>query len=117
MTDTGTVPTAPGVTAARLRDLRRWNLGLTVLHLAQAVAMVLLTSDFAIAVILSFPDGPPGTTGLETSTLFDLRIGWAVALFLGLAGLDHLLTSTVLRGVYEHDLLGGSTASGGLSTP
>ena len=40
-------------------------------------------------------------------TLFDVRIGWAVALFLGLAALDHLLTATVSRGVYERDLRRG----------
>ncbi len=104
MTHSATVPTAAGVTTERLRDLRRWNIALTVLHLAQAVAMLVLTSNFAIAVIASFPGGPPGTEGLSTETIFDVRIGWAVALFLGLAGLDHLLTSTVARGVYERDL-------------
>lgn len=107
MTHSPTVPTATGVTGERLSGLRRWNIGLTVLHLAQAVAMLLLTGDFAIGVISSFPDGPPGTEGLSTSTIFDLRIGWAVALFLGLAGLDHLLTATFARRVYERDLARG----------
>ncbi len=97
-------PTATGVTSARLGNLRRWNLGLTVLHLGQAVAMLLLTNAFAIGVLSSFPDGPPGTRGLSTTTIFDLRIGWAIALFLGLAGLDHLLTATFARKVYERDL-------------
>jgi len=107
MTDLTPVPTAQGVTSERLRDLRRWNIALSILHLAQALAMLVLTSNFAIAVIASFPDGPPGTKGLSTSTIFDLRIGWAVALFLGLAGVDHLLTSTAARGVYERDLSRG----------
>lgn len=98
---------ATGVTSERLSGLRRWNVGLAVLHLGQAALILFLTSDFAIAVISSFPDGPPGTTGLVTSTLFELRIGWAVALFLGLAGLDHLLTATVARKVYERDLQRG----------
>lgn len=107
MSDIATVPTATGVTGERLRNLRRWNIGLTVLHLAQAVAMLLLTSDFAIGVLSSLPDGPPGTRGLSTSTIFDVRIGSAVALFLGLAGLDHLLTATWARNVYERDLRRG----------
>ncbi len=107
MTHSATASTASGVTSERLQDLRRWNLGLTVLHLAQAIAMLLLTSDFAISVISSFPDGPPGTEGLSTSTIIEVRIGWAVALFLGLAGLDHLLTATFARGVYERDLAHG----------
>ncbi len=98
---------ATGVTDARLQNLRRWNLGLTVLHLAQAVAVLLLADDFAIAVTSSFPDGPPGAPIPAPETLFDVRIGWAVAAFLGLAAVDHLLTATVGRGTYERDLRRG----------
>jgi hypothetical protein len=32
---------ATGVTADKLKNLRTWNVGLTVLHLGQAVAMLL----------------------------------------------------------------------------
>lgn len=98
---------ATGVTSERLSNLHRWNVGLTVLHLGQAVLILFLTSDFAIAVTSSFPEGPPGTAVPAPSTLFDVRIGWAVALFLGLAGLDHLLTATLSRDVYERDLQRG----------
>jgi len=98
---------ATGVTDVRLQNLRRWNLGLTVLHVAQAVAVLLLADDFAIAVTSSFPDGPPGAPIPAPETLFEVRIGWAVAAFLGLAALDHLLTATVGRGTYERDLRRG----------
>ncbi len=107
MNSTATAPTATGVTTERLGHLRRWNIGLTVLHLGQAVAMLLLTNAFAIGVLSSFPNGPPGTKGLTTTTIFDVRIGWAIAIFLGLAGLDHLLTATFARKVYERDLRRG----------
>jgi len=92
--------------------------------------MLFLTNGFAIAVISSFPDGPPGTTGLTTSTVFDLRIGWAVALVLGLAGLDHLLLAwrrgARVRGavfssnMYEHrqpDSQGSRCSTGGAGPP
>ncbi len=98
---------ASGITGDRLADLRRWNLGLTVLHLAQAVAVVVLADDFAIAVTSTFPEGPPGTAPPAPDALFDVRIGWAVAVFLLLAALDHLLTGTVARGTYEDDLRRG----------
>jgi hypothetical protein len=98
---------ATGVTDARLIGLRRWNLGLTAVHLAQAVLILMLAGGFAISVTSSFPEGPPGTPAPAPSTLFDVRIGWAVAVFLGLAALDHLLTATVSRGVYERDLRRG----------
>lgn len=101
----GTV--APGVTAPRLANLRRWNLGLVVLHLAQAVAIALLAGDFAIAVTSSFPEGPPGTPAPAPETLFEVPIGVAVAVFLAMAALDHLLTATVSRETYERDLRAG----------
>ena len=98
---------ATGVTEERLAGLRRWNLGLTVLHLAQAVAIAILAGDFAIAVTSSFPEGPPGTPAPTPETMFGVRIGWAIAIFLGLAALDHLITATVSRDTYERDLRRG----------
>jgi hypothetical protein len=99
--------TASGVTSERLAGLRRWNLGLTVLHVAQAVAVLVLASDFAVTVTSTFPQGPPGSVPPAPESLFDVRIGCAVAVFLGLAALDHLLIATVLRGRYEDDLRTG----------
>ena len=98
---------ATGVNDAKLKNLRVWNIALTVLHLGQALAMLLLTNDFALKVLSSFPDGPPGTEGLVTKNLFEVRVGWAIAAFLALAGIDHLLTSTVARRTYESDLKNG----------
>ena len=107
MAGTQRTTVATGVTDTRLTGLRRWNLGLTVVHLAQAALILFLADGFAIAVTSSFPEGPPGTPVPVPATLFDVRIGWAVAVFLGLAALDHLLTATVSRGVYEGDLRRG----------
>ncbi len=100
-------PVATGVTERRLAGLRTWNLGLTMLHLVQAVVVVLLAGDFAITVTSSVPEGPPGSPAPAPEALFDVPIGWAVAVFLLLAALDHLLTGTVLRGTYERDLKRG----------
>jgi hypothetical protein len=99
--------TASGVSDDRLTGLRRWNLALAILHLVQAVAIVALATDFAITVTGSFPAGPPGTDVPPPEALFDVPIGAAIAAFLGLAALDHLLTATVARGTYERDLRRG----------
>lgn len=99
--------TASGVTAERLSGLRKWNLALAVLHGGQALAMVLLASDFAISITTSYPEGPPGTPQPAPSALFDVRIGIAIAIFLVLAAVDHLLTATVARETYESDLRRG----------
>ncbi|MDX1622095.1 MAG: heliorhodopsin HeR [Nitriliruptorales bacterium] len=98
---------AAGVDDATLKRLRWGNLGLTVLHLVQAVVVVLLASDFSIAVTETFPQGPPGSDQPAPEPLFEVTIGWAVAVFLALAALDHLATATVGRGAYERDLRRG----------
>lgn len=99
--------TASGLTDNRLKSLWIWNLTLTVLHAAQAVVILVLATDFAITITATFPTGPPGAPVPAPESLFDVRIGAAIAVFLGLAALDHLLTSTVFRRRYETDLLGG----------
>jgi hypothetical protein len=99
--------TATGVDEGSLRSLRRWNLALTVLHLGQALAVFVLATDFAVTVTRSLPTGPPGTPPGAPEALFDLPIGAAVAAFLLLAALDHLLTATAFRRTYDDDLRAG----------
>lgn len=91
----------------RLSNLRAWNLGLTVLHLAQAVVILLIAGSFAIEITSTFPEGPPGTRRPDPEGLFSVRIGAAITLFLLLAAIDHLLTATTARRVYESDLRRG----------
>jgi Heliorhodopsin len=98
---------AEGMTTQRLSTLRKWNVALSFIHLAQAIALVVLSGTFAIAVTSSFPEGPPGSPVPAPETLFHLRIGWAIGAFLLLAAIDHALTATVLRELYERDLRRG----------
>ena len=95
------------ISSERLSNLRKWNIGLTVLHIAQAIAIALMAGSFAITITSTFPEGPPGTRIDTPGSLFDLPIGPAVALFLALAALDHLITATVMRATYERDLARG----------
>jgi hypothetical protein len=95
------------ITADQSNSLRKWNIGLTVLHAVQAVVILVLASDFAITITTAPPDGPPGTRVPQGEALFDVRIGAAVAVFLGLAAIDHFLTATVARSTYESDLRAG----------
>jgi len=99
--------TVINATPERLANLRKWNLSLTVLHLAQAVGIFILTGPFAILVTSTFPEGPPGFRTESTKELFSLRIGPVVGVFLLLAALDHFLTATVARSTYEQDLSRG----------
>ncbi|MGL5819146.1 MAG: heliorhodopsin HeR [Phycicoccus sp.] len=95
------------LTAPRLARLRIGNIALTVLHAAQAVAVVVIASDFAIDVTTAYPAGPPGTAVPQPEPAFAVSVGAAVAVFLALAALDHLLTGVVLRGRYERSLARG----------
>ena len=103
----GTTTVASGVTPERLANLRTWNIGLTILHAVQAVLIVVLSGDFVIQVVSTFPEGPPGTRVPPSEPLFDVRVGFAIGLFLALAAIDHLVTATVGRSTYESDLRGG----------
>ncbi len=95
------------VSSEQAANLRRWNIGLGVLHAVQALVIVVLAGDFAITVTSQFPSGPPGSAPPAPEALFDVRIGAAVALFLALAAVDHLLTAIVFKDRYERDLGAG----------
>ena len=91
----------------RQRGLRRFNLAAAALHALQAVAVVALATDFALPVSASYLAGPPGTDPTEPTVLFDLPTGLAVAAFLALSALAHLVVSTVWWRGYVDDLSRG----------
>ena len=95
------------ISDSQFSNLRKWNLGLTLLHAAQAAIILVLAGDFAITFTSATPDGPPGTRVPQGEGIFDLPIGIAVAVFLALAAFDHLLTATVAKQPYEADLRRG----------
>ena len=104
---TPTTTAVTGVTPERVAGLRRWNLGLAVLHGAQAVLILVMASDFAITITTTYPQGPPGTRLSTPEELFNVPIGPAIAVFLLLAAIDHFATATIARPTYESDLRRG----------
>lgn len=96
--------------AASLRRLRLGNAGLAVLHLAQAIVILLLSNDFTLPVTGAFLDAQPGSPIPPQETLFDLPLGPAVAAFLLLAAIDHALVAAPgVHGWYERRLLAGES--------
>jgi hypothetical protein len=90
--------------AAAFRCLRLWNALLAVLHAGQGAVILALSNSFTLPVTISFLKGPPGTR-TSTSTVYHLRIGPVVALFLFLAALDHALVAAPrVRDWYERNL-------------
>jgi hypothetical protein len=81
------------LTPQRAARLRVFNAVLAVVHAAQAVAILLLSPDFALTVSETFPEGPPGTATPAPEAWLDIALGPAVAAFLLLAALDHALVA------------------------
>jgi hypothetical protein len=92
----------------RLASLRRWNLGVGLAHLAQAVAILLLAAAASLPVSIGYLSGPPGAGEYGgPKLLFDLRIDIAVAAFLLLAAVDHISVGTWGRRWYEGQVVRG----------
>jgi hypothetical protein len=73
-----------------LARLRPYNLAAGCVHLAQAVAIVVLANNFALPVRATYMTGPPGpAVGSQTVTFFNLNFAWAIAAFFGLSALAH----------------------------
>ena len=87
-----------------LRRLRRYNVGMGLLHAIQGIAVLALSNDFGLPVTATFMDGPPGTTG-ESSELFTLPIGPAVAAFLLMSAAAHLVIAGPTWAWYRRNLL------------
>jgi hypothetical protein len=84
--------------------LRRDNVVAALVHLVQAVAVLVLATGFALPVTASYLEGPPGTAPQDPVTLFDIRTAVAVAAFLGLSAVAHAVVATVWWPRYLADL-------------
>ena len=90
--------------ASRAASLRRWNIGLGFVHAAQAIAVLALATAFALPVTATFMDGPPGAPAGAPTTLFEVSVAEAVALFLLLSAVFHWLVAA--PGVFERYMTG-----------
>ena len=76
--------------------LRRYNIFMGFLHLAQAVVIFLLSNDFSLPITTSFLKFIPqtGKLGPVTNTVVNLPFGPMVALFLLLSAIAHFTISS-----------------------
>jgi hypothetical protein len=75
-----------------LAKLRPFNLYAGLLHLASFVGILVLANDAALPVNATYLNGPPGSDAYgDAITLFSINIGHAVAGFLLLSAIFHLL--------------------------
>jgi hypothetical protein len=76
------------------QSLRKVNIFAGILHLAQMVAVLALSNDFALPINATYMTGPPGTTFAEPITLFETPVGLTVGIFLGLSALAHFIVAS-----------------------
>ena len=80
--------------SAQLARLRPYNLVAGSLHLAQAIAILILANSFSLPIQATYMTGPPGpTVGRQSVTLFNLSFAWAIAAFFALSALAHFSVS------------------------
>ena len=87
--------------------LRLFNLAMGTLHLLQGSAMLLLSNDSTLPLRTTFLDSDPQTEEIVTltNTVFDLRLGPLVAVFLLISAAAHyLLASPVIYPWYVKNL-------------
>jgi Heliorhodopsin len=96
----GPDPMPPG----RATSLRRWNVGVGLLHALQGVAVLALATAFVLPVTATYLEGPPGSPAGAPTVLFDVSVAWGVALFLFLSAGFHWLVSS--PGVFRRYIAG-----------
>ena len=107
-------------TRKRYRRLRAFNIAVGVLLAAEALYMLLASNGLALPVTASYlRTDPVAVTGATLpQVVFSLRIGPAVAVFLALAAIDHLLVaSPACTGGTSVGYPAAATTRGGSSTP
>jgi hypothetical protein len=101
MTDTA-------LTQRTLRRLRLYNGVMGAFHLAQAVVVLALATDFTLPVFATFMSGPPGVGEPTVTHLFDASVAWGVAGFLLLSAAAHaVLVAPRVFGWYAGNLAQG----------
>jgi hypothetical protein len=96
-------PMPPALTATRrhaARQFRPAHAGLAVVHLVQAVLVLVVARD----VVITIPQQGGADAG---ASLLDVSVGVLMAVFFLAAALDHGLSATWLRHAYETELSAG----------
>jgi hypothetical protein len=75
-------------------NLRRFNLFLGAAHLLSGLVMVAISNDFSLPVTARWANNAPGLSDPETTVLFDLPLGPAVAAFLFMSAIAHLVVAS-----------------------
>ena len=78
------------------RSLKKLNTLAGSFHSILALIVLFYSNGFTLPVTATYLAGPPGSSFTDPITLFNVRIGYAVALFLALSALFHFLVASKL---------------------
>lgn len=95
--------------SAKLERLRRFNLIMAGLHAVQALAILLISTDFTLPVVGSYLQFDKASQSLQLTNkvLYDLPLAWLIVGFFVLSSLAHLTIATIYRNTYEKNLKKG----------
>ena len=82
------------VSAKTATKLRRYNVLMGTLHLAQAIAVLALANGFTLPVVATFMTNAPGVEPPSVTSLFDFRYAWGVAAFLLVSAVAHYVIAS-----------------------
>ncbi len=91
------------------QKLKNWNLGLGLLHAAQAVTMALLAKDFRLPLDVNFLTFNDATESLDTTsrTIADVPLAWLIIAFLAMSAVAHAIIAGPWFDNYKKDLSRG----------
>lgn len=82
------------ITSKTKESLRRFNIIAGSFHLVLALIVLFSSNDFSLPVTATYLAGPPGSIFSDPITLFSIKTGSAVALFLALSSLFHFIVAS-----------------------
>jgi hypothetical protein len=88
------------------RGLRKLNGVMGVFHLMQGILMLILSNNFSLPITYTHPELNIATQTITpvSETIFDVRVGPLVAIFLFISALAHFLLATALYDWYVEKL-------------
>lgn len=92
-----------------MEKLQNYNIAAGMLHVAQGIAVVLLSKEVLVPVTGSYLEFNTATQSLQPTTtdLFNISMPWLVAIFLFMSAIAHFTIGTVYRKRYQKDLKQG----------
>lgn len=88
------------------KGLRKFNLIMSALHAAQGLAVLILSTSFALPITGTYLRFNTATQHLDpaTKTLFHIQLAWLIVAFFFLSAIAHLIVATIYNKRYNQNL-------------